>query len=418
MYFRKLYFFLFLVLCPLPVWGQAESENIQEKIQAVLSPYSQDPPQVEGITAGMKIDKTNVQIAAGVLPPEILKLLMAGDFVITVQETTDMPLRQAYTEATLQNYGKASVAAEELQNYVAGLPFPLIDPQDPQAGLKVAWNYRYRDRGETTQYWPTNELRNSSGAVERAESFYIVFMYGAHRPDPAGNRPAWEKEGVLSKRYMRVLTPADAEGRQVLSLTYENDTLLDDQWVYDPRTRRTRKVVYNPYEAPGNGELLAEDTSGFNGYIHSYEWRYLGEQVILAPGPIRAAEPTLGGKGNWYPLDPWELRKVVVVEATPKESHPIYSRRVLYLDLQTYVNLYTLANDREGNHKRTFFQVYFHPEFNPWGNEVWVPQLSAQLSIDHQRERASIFQTHKVVSNKPLNDSRWFSVMTLMLYGK
>jgi|SRR5437879_1180818 len=79
---------------------------------------------------------------------------------------------------------------------------------------------------------------------------------------------------------------------------------------------------------------------------------------------------------------------------------------------------YTLANDREGNHKRTFFQVYFHPEFNPWGNEVWVPQLSAQLSIDHQRERASIFQTHKVVSNKPLNDSRWFSVMTLMLYGK
>ena len=34
------------------------------------------------------------------------------------------------------------------------------------------------------------------------------------------------------------------------------------------------------------------------------------------------------------------------------------------------------------------------------------------------RERASIFQTHKVVYNKPLNDSRWFSVMTLMLYGK
>src|SRR5439155_19690322 len=238
MYCKKVSVFLFVVLCPLPVWGQAESENTQEKIQAVLSPYHQDPLQVEGITPGMKIDKTNVQIAAGVLPPEILKLIAAGDFAIIVQETTDMPLRQAYAEATLQNYGKASVAAEELRNYVAGLPFPLIDPQDPQAGLKAAWNYRYRDRGETTQYWPTNELRNSSGAVERAESFYIVFMYGAHRPDPAGNRPAWEKEGVLSKRYMRVLTPADAEGRQVLSLTYENDTLLDDQWVYDPRTRR------------------------------------------------------------------------------------------------------------------------------------------------------------------------------------
>src|SRR2546426_12515806 len=99
MYFRKLYFSLFLVLCPLPVWGQAESENIQEKIQAVLSPYRQDPPQVEGITAGMKIDKTNVQIAAGGLPTEILKILMAGDFFITVQEANGMSLRPGQYEA-------------------------------------------------------------------------------------------------------------------------------------------------------------------------------------------------------------------------------------------------------------------------------------------------------------------------------
>jgi hypothetical protein len=41
----------------------------------------------------MKIDKTNAQVAAGVLPPEILKLVAAGDLAITVQPTTDMPLR-------------------------------------------------------------------------------------------------------------------------------------------------------------------------------------------------------------------------------------------------------------------------------------------------------------------------------------
>jgi hypothetical protein len=49
---------------------------------------------------------------------------------------------------------------------------------------------------------------------------------------------------------------------------------------------------------------------------------------------------------------------------------------------------------------------------------VWLPQLAAQLSIDYEHDRASIFQTHKVVYNAALNENRWFSVMALMLYGK
>src|SRR5215472_3669679 len=32
----------------------------------------------------------------------------------------------------------------ELQNYVAGLPFPLLDPNDPQAATRVVWNFSYR----------------------------------------------------------------------------------------------------------------------------------------------------------------------------------------------------------------------------------------------------------------------------------
>jgi len=32
----------------------------------------------------------------------------------------------------------------ELQNYVAGLPFPLLDPNDPQAATRAIWNYSYR----------------------------------------------------------------------------------------------------------------------------------------------------------------------------------------------------------------------------------------------------------------------------------
>jgi len=401
----------------MPAWGQAQEEGRREKILAVFLPYRQGAPQVEGITPGIKIDRTNFQVAEEVLPPEILKYLQAGDFALTVQESTDMPLREEYIKATLEHYAQVELGEGELKNYVAGLPFPLIDSQDSRAGEKVAWNHRYRDWGETSQFWPTNELRSSSGTVERITSFYFASMYGIHRPELSKNRPGWEKEGVLKKMYMRMLAPADMEGTQVLSYLYDKDTAADDQWVYDPKTRRTRKVVYNPYEASQGAELLMEDRGGFGGYIHDYEWKYLGEKVVLAPGPIKAAEPTLGGRGNWYPLDPWELRRAVVVEARPKESHPVYSRRVLYLDLQTYVALYALVYDHEGNHKRTFLLVHLHPDFNPWNDEVRVPRIAAQLSIDYQRERATIFQTHKVVHNEPLKENI-FKTRTLMRYGK
>jgi len=393
-------------------------DSVQNNVENLFFPYKESFPKVDGITPGMTLDKTNAQVAKDVLPPELLDRVAAGDLSFAVQETTNTPLRKEYIDATLRNAGKATLGDTVLQNYESGLPFPVLDPHDPQVGLKAAWNYKYRDRGDNVQYWPTNEHRTGSGALERSEAFYIIQMFGPHRPDPAVNREAWERAGVYMKRYMRVVAPSDAEGRQIMSLTHLDDTLMDDQWVYDPRTRRTRKVVFNPYEAPGNGQLLSEDTSGFNGFLHPYEWKYLGEKIVLAPSPIKNTEPTLGGRGGWYPVDSWELRKAIVLEATSKPGHPLYSRRMLYLDSQTYTNLYTFAYDLTGKHRRTFVQVNFHPEFNPWNNKVWVPQLAAQLSMDYTNDRASLFQTHKVIYNAELSEARWFSVMALMLNGK
>lgn len=396
----------------------AFGDATQSKVEELFFPYREGFPKVDGITPWMTLDKSNAQVAKDVLPPELLDRVAAGDLSFTIQETTNTPLRKEFIEATIRNVGKTSPGASRLENYESGLPFPLLDPQDPQAGLKAAWNYRYRDRGDNVQYWPTNEHRTGSGTLERSEGFYIIQMYGPHRPDPTVNRDAWERAGVYMKRYMRITAPSDAEGRQLMSLQHLDDTQIDDQWVYDPRTRRTRKVVFNPYEAPGNGQLLSEDTSGFNGYLHPYEWKYVGEKIVLAPSPIKKTEPTLGGRGGWYPVDSWELRKAIVLEATSKPGHPLYSRRMLYLDSQTYTNLYTFAYDHSGKHRRTFLQVHFHPEFNPWNNKVWLPQLAAQLSMDYTNDRASLFQTHKVVYNADLSEARWFSVMALMLNGK
>ena len=392
-------------------------KSVQEHILEGFFPYREGLPQNGEIRPGLKIDTTNAEIASSVLPPEILTYLVAGDFSITVQETTDLPLRQAFIDATLKHHAGVVVGEGELQHYVAGRPFPVLQADDPQAGLKAIWNLRYRDQGDTAQMWATTSLLNSSGRVERSQSFAFFSRYGMHRSDSAENIPQWEKQGVYSKQYTRMLAPSDSEGNQILSVTPDKDLLPHDQWAYDPKTRRTRKIVYTPYISPGRGALLIEDRSGFLGYIHDYDWSYVREQTVLTPGPIRASAPTWGGRGNWYLVDPWELRRAVVVEATPRISHPLYSRRVIYIDVQTSLPLYAFAYDHDGKHKRSFLLTARHPEFNPWGNEDWVAQIAAQGSIDYQLERANNFQITKILLNRAL-PPRQFTVMTLMLRGK
>src|SRR5262245_8516065 len=91
---------LVLVLGLVAVGGQAEVDRLSEQRLAVFYPCRQGFPQVEGITPGQRLDATNFQVARAVLPAELLKYGLAGDFAITVQPQTDMPLEEPYIKAT------------------------------------------------------------------------------------------------------------------------------------------------------------------------------------------------------------------------------------------------------------------------------------------------------------------------------
>ena len=51
----------------------------------------------------------------------------------------------AYRAATRQYSAQVRLTANGsmLENYVAGVPFPHIDPNDPQAALKIMWNFTH-----------------------------------------------------------------------------------------------------------------------------------------------------------------------------------------------------------------------------------------------------------------------------------
>lgn len=390
-------------------------------IIAQLHPYSDAKPRIAGLEPGVTLSQTTAQLARDVLPEEVLRLLTAGDFTITIQDTTDLPLRQSYIDATIQHAsGVALNSSGNLQNYQAGVPFPLLDSTDPQAGEKLAWNLRYRDLGETFETWPTTREVNASGGIEHFDRGIMRLRFGMHRANPADNDPQWQKEGIFFKNSFLLLAPSDREGVMRILTMYDEDTHSSEQLRYSPQTRRTRKEHVN-YLTPIGGayEVLQEENppSFFHGYLHSYQWTYRGVRLMLVPGFAKTAECRFSGKNGWYPDIVWELRHVLVLESLPKSEHP-FGRRVYFLDQQTYAPLLILAYTPTGDFFRLILIAHTHPAHYPGNEAISLPVLSGASAINYARQRATLFTTDaSTVYNRPFSAQR-FSLMEIFRLGK
>jgi len=96
------------------------------------------------VAPGDKINAGNVAKAKDLLSPGMEWCVKRG-FPITVVESKRVEWPKAYKEATEKYAPQVKLSADglSLQNYVAGQPFPNIDPKDPQIALKIMWNYDY-----------------------------------------------------------------------------------------------------------------------------------------------------------------------------------------------------------------------------------------------------------------------------------
>ncbi len=65
--------------------------------------------------------------------------------MMKITPTTHLDWPPPYKATTEQYSPQVSLSPDgELKNYVAGLPFPLVDGNDPQAATKIMWNFAFR----------------------------------------------------------------------------------------------------------------------------------------------------------------------------------------------------------------------------------------------------------------------------------
>jgi hypothetical protein len=407
--------------------GSEVPARLRERVLAEFHPYNHGTPTRGDVAPGTEITRETWQVAQALLPPEILKAMADGDLTIHVQETTDLPPSEEYIAATLDHGDTVHLTSEEeLEGYVAGRPFPFLEVTDPQAGFKAAWNLRYRDAGDRLEQWSDISILNRQGNRQYAFELYYARAFGMYRARQQYSVPEWAQDGVVSKEFSEipVLPGADpfshgsgkgGRASLVLRYRYTNDHHPMGQWIYAAIKRQHEMQVYDPERSILDSTLLMGDLVGEE--IPTHNWRLIAATVALVPGFAKNQYTRFGGTGGGYPMDPWELRHVYVVEMVPRSlSHP-YSRKLFYLDQQTFAPLYEVIFNRENIHWRTMFFSYGNPQFSSENRDGRVPILLGQSWIDYQSGFTTLSLVKKALYNQPLS-LELFSFSGLLKRGK
>ena len=315
---------------------------------------------------GLVIDKSNVGNYGCFLPQAAIEVVKHG-FKIRIATVHKLDWPDGYKQAT-EKYG-AQVrldADDNLENYVAGMPFPLVNTSDPKAARKIAYNWHmgpfmpddfsltpwgsfaYSDSGDGT----LKPIHSDPDHTFICDEFR--FLRFAHRteidPRPTLGENA---QGVEWKARCNNWNGSgeNPHGAQSIWLRFLDPRHGDENFVFDPAARRMLRVaIARPY-------LNHECRGCHQPYwayalpkTELYSYRLLGTTPIL--GCLTADDEPAGFTGRdssqagnlqlgidtvAFGEEPFEMRSAYIIEMIPVD--PTFSnwRALVWIDTETYV---------------------------------------------------------------------------------
>jgi hypothetical protein len=390
-------------LCALT--GNAKADGFDYDIEAARE---LSPP------AGFVITPSNLESARQLLDPDLAGLIEKGWLTLTVGEPISFRPHKNYIDATRNNTSPAVLGSEPgiILNYVGGRPFP-EDPQvsDPQAGEKLVWNMRYAYGGDggkiPEMYWQYRDMKSQK--VERELEFSAALMRLMYRhvvePIPSVKDNRYKTYSALT---LTAHEPGDVAKTNLLIFYNSDDTAEEQGWMYVPLLRRVRRVATTMRTDSFLGsDIMIEDFLGYTGRIKDMNWSYGGTEHILLPMYRHDKIPhadrkarredynfvDFHGHSGCFPNINWQVRKVHVLEGTPKRSdHPV-GKRLLYLDAQTMMPIFGKLYDRADVLWKYILGGVAHPDSHlPLNKGSGVPLIDTASVVDIQSMHCTTIQ--------------------------
>lgn len=331
------------------------------------------------------LDRNNWQLGQGLLPDAVLNRVKKGEYAYRVVPVDPEKFKRNYSprfwEASAANAGKYDVDAAtcglkdvstgQVPDFYFGYPFPKIEPAEPQAACKMAWNFT-----------AANQMGNGAGAtftlngIDTGGEFKRIKLW-AHGNSYLGRAagPLPNPDKLRAAALTNVLEPADVDGVAGLSRTPNDWVSQEELWFYVPATRRVRRVNAATRSDPVAGlDIFADDVNCYGGKVEYYKWKLVGEANILAPvlspepliqqrlSPTRsqvqlpyfkAVYETPGAKGA-----PWQIvenlsmvpRPVWIIEGYSEDPYYNFGKVIMYMDKDMYRIYWKLVHNRAGEY--------------------------------------------------------------------
>jgi len=336
---------------------------------------------------GDTLGQDNWEAARGLLPEEFLESYKRGDFHHRIGEMGSIDRigdDQVFREAIEANRGRYALDAEgsiidtrtgQPPEYVYAWPFPDVDAKDPQAAMKIVWNYFYTMYYGGNGHYRADLLWVSRRGLDRSievDSF-VKHYDGQH---PRFREPDADRE-LLSQTLAEVRAPADVNGIISLAWRWRGADKRDSIWAFVPALRRVRQVSpANRSDGFLGSDLTQDDGAYFDGKVQDFTWRLVGEQDLLVlfdepsltapaqlerlpdggwrmriPGGARVGFQVPDWKGApWCPVQEVLIRRSHwVVEAVPKDPYYLFGTLVFRFDKDMFMGSYSSKYDWQGN---------------------------------------------------------------------
>ncbi len=355
------------------------------------------------VSPGDKITDQNIDKVKDLISPGMEWCVKRG-WPITISETKRIEWPQAYKEATEKYASQVKLSPDgmDVKNYVAGLPFPNLEPNDPQLALKIMWNYSYNflttddvdlrnfdaDTGSVADHGPLTVERHFL-----LDHFRRLFWTGRLYVDPKPEKP--NPNGYRAQQGLYpILEPFDLKGVGALGNRYIESSKQDDSWLYLPSLRRVRRLS----TAQRSDALFGQDTDvdsyyGYAGHISWMEWKYLGEKEVIGSFHGQNYPVKWDPKVDWAFDDVWEKRKVYVVEGVSKLPQYAYSKRVIFIDKEAWIIPFTDIYDRSGELWKIWINNFSFRKSVPGNNAIQYPDemgfIPSIVMVDMQLEHAT-----------------------------
>jgi hypothetical protein len=323
----------------------------------------------------------------------------AGNFTeFEVLEPRQMFHHVGVAAATKANDGKAQLDEKGYLRYETLKPgYPFARPSGPKKAWQIVYNslvenqHMYEDGASIVRIYGFDKGFNLD--YRGSARYYIIKLANRVKQEPLGEwydekaRKAGEKFAAL----WLATAPRDDYGNASLQIKYQDPGRIDGLFVYNTQTRRVRKMSGSDTQDQDSPEDMVMDDAflfnqKLNPELYPYEMTLLAETEILAPAYTYdgAEYADTSANGLWKNVR-MERRPVYIIEMKQLDSSYIYSKRVVYVDKESFVPLLAETYDQKGRLWRSFQLTWaFVPEtgsYTYWQN--WMQDhLDVHTTLD------------------------------------